>query len=95
MTLPIVISFHDRWSYNNTLEIGSLMMSSPSAGPIQISEFLERWSIPLNDFSSETPEPIFFKLHVEPSDKGELKICTNGQGLLVKMAAMPIYGKNT
>ena len=28
---------------------------------------------PLNDFSSETPGPIFFKLHVDPSVKGGLK----------------------
>ena len=39
-TLPIVISFRDRWYYIFTLEIGSLTSSS-SAGPIQISEFLE------------------------------------------------------
>ena len=49
----------------------------------------------LSDFSSVTPGPIFFKLHVEPSVKGGLKICSNGCGLLIKMAAMPIYGKNT
>ena len=47
----------------------------------------------LNDFSSETSGPIFFKLHVEPSVKGGLKICSNGHGPLIKMAAMPIYGK--
>ena len=35
---------------------------------------------PLNDFSSETAGPIFFKLHVESSVKGGLKICTNGHG---------------
>ena len=28
----------------------------------------------LNDFSSETPEPNFFEIHVEPSVKGGLKI---------------------
>ena len=44
---------------------------------------------------SVTSGPIFFKLYVEPSIKGELKICSNGHGLLIKMAAMPIYGKNT
>ena len=50
-------------------------------------------STPSNKFSSETPGPIFFKLHVEPSVKGGLKICTNGHGPLIKMAAMPINGK--
>ena len=49
---------------------------------------------PLNIFS-EAPGPIFFKLHMEPSVKGMLKIYTNGHGPLIKMAAMPIYGKNT
>ena len=43
----------------------------------------------------ETLRPIFFKLHVGPSFKGGLKICTNGYGPLSKMAAMPIYGKNS
>ena len=52
-------------------------------------------STPLNDFSFETPRPIFFKFHVEPSVKGGLKIYTNGHGSLIKMAVMPIYGKNT
>ena len=39
-----------------------------------------RPSTHLNDFSSETPGPNFFKLNVEPSGKGGLKICTNGHG---------------
>ena len=50
-------------------------------------------SAPLNDFSSEVPGPIFFKLHVEPSVKGGLKIYINGQGMITKVAAIPIYGK--
>ena len=57
------------------------------------SSVVVRPSSPLNDFSSETPGPIFFKLHVEPSVQGRLKICSNGHGPLTKMAAMPIYGK--
>ena len=50
-------------------------------------------STPSNDFSSEAPKPVFFKLHVEPSFEGGLKIYTNSHGPLDKMAAMPIYGK--
>ena len=46
---------------------------------------------PLNDFSSETPGPVFLKLYV----KGGLKICTNGHGPLIEMTAIPIYGKHT
>ena len=49
----------------------------------------------LNDFSSETPWSNFFKLHVEPCVKGGLKFCINGHSPLSKVAAMPIYGKNT
>ena len=45
---------------------------------------------PLNDFY-QTPGPNFFKLHVAPSVKGGLKICTNGHGPLIKMSAMSIY----
>ena len=45
---------------------------------------------PLNDFSSVTAGPIFFKLHVESSVEGGLKIYTNGHAPLIKVAAMPI-----
>ena len=48
---------------------------------------------PLNNFSSETPGPVFFKFHMESSVNGELEIGTNGHGLLIKMAPMSIYGK--
>ena len=47
----------------------------------------------LNDFSSETPEPFFLKFHTRPFVNGELKICSNGHGPLIKSAAIPIYGK--
>ena len=33
-------------------------------------------------------------LHVEPFVKGRMKSFTNGHGLLIKMAAMPICSKN-
>ena len=46
-----------------------------------------------NDFSSKTPGPIFFKLHLEPSFKGGLKICTDGHCPFINMAAMLMYGK--
>ena len=44
---------------------------------------------PLNDFSTETSDPNFFKLHVEPFVKGRLKICTNGHGLLIRPLQCP------
>ena len=48
----------------------------------------------LNIFSSETTEPIEAKFHMEsPWDWGT-KVCSNGSGHLIKMAVMPIYGKN-
>ena len=52
-----------------------------------------RPSTPLNVFFSETPGPHLFNFHVEPSVKGGLKIYTNCHCTLIKMAAMPIYGK--
>ena len=54
-----------------------------------------RLSTLLNDFSSETPRPVFFKLHMEPSVKVGLKICSNGHGSFIKLAAMPKNSKNT
>ena len=38
---------------------------------------------PLNDFSSEPPGPIFFKLLAEPSVEEGLNVCTNDHGLLI------------
>ena len=53
-----------------------------------------RPSTHLNDFS-ETPGPIFFKLHMKPPVKEGLKIYINTHGPLIKMATVPIYNKNT
>ena len=61
------------------------------------SVVVRRPSTPLNDSSSETPKPVFFKQHVQPSVTGSgwgLKICTNGHGSLIKMAVMPIKTLN-
>ena len=58
------------------------------------SSSIIRPSTPLNNFS-ETPGPIFFKFLLVPFVNGGLKICTNGLSPLIKMTAMPIYGKNT
>ena len=44
--------------------------------------------------SSETAWPIKAKFYVEPLWEGGTKVCINGPGLMTKMAAMPIYGKN-
>ena len=58
--------------------------------------FTRRPSTPLDDFSSETSAPLLFEHHVKPSVKGWgwVKICSNGQGLVINIAAMPIYGQN-
>ena len=50
---------------------------------------------PLKDFCSETPGPIFFKFHLEPSVYGGLKICSISHVPLIKMAAMSIYIDST
>ena len=47
-----------------------------------------------NIFSSETTGPIQTKFHMEPPWNGGTKVCSNGQGHMTKVAAMPIYGKN-
>ena len=47
-----------------------------------------------NDFSSGASGPVLRKFHLEPSWGREMKDCKNGCGPLIKMAAMPIYGKN-
>ena len=46
-----------------------------------------------NIFSSETAWPIKAKFFVEPPWEGGTKVHINGPGHM-KMAAMPIYGKN-
>ena len=47
-----------------------------------------------NDFSSGASGPILLNFHMEPPLVWGMKDCWNGRGLLTKMAAMPIYGKN-
>ena len=48
-----------------------------------------------NVFSSETTWPIEAKLNVQPPWQGGKKVYINGPGHMTKMAATPIYGKNT
>ena len=48
-----------------------------------------------NIFSSETAWPIKAKLYGEPPWEGGTKVYINGPGHMTKMAAMPIYGKNS
>ena len=43
---------------------------------------------------SETAGSIEAKFHVEPPWDEGTKVCLRGPGHLIKMAAMPIYGKN-
>ena len=48
-----------------------------------------------NIFSSETTGTIELKFHMEtPRDAGTI-VCSNGPGHMTKMAATPIYGKNS
>ena len=47
-----------------------------------------------NDFSSETARPFSIKFHMQHPGNGKWKNCSNGPGLMAKMATMPIYGKN-
>ena len=45
-------------------------------------------------FSSLTTGQIETKFHVEPPWDGGTKFCSNGHGHMIKVAAMPIHGKN-
>ena len=47
-----------------------------------------------SNISSETTAPIEAKFHVEPHWNGGTKVCSNGPGHIIKMAAMPTYGEN-
>ena len=47
-----------------------------------------------NFISLETARLIESKCHVNPPSDGGKKICSNGPGHMIKMAAMSIYGKN-
>ena len=44
-------------------------------------------------FSSETAWPIKAKFYMEPPWVGGTKVNINGPGHMIKVAAMPIYGK--
>ena len=48
----------------------------------------------LNIFSSETTEPVNVKSHMELLWDGGTKVSSNGPGHMIKVATMPIYGKN-
>ena len=48
-----------------------------------------------NIFFSETAWRIKAKLYVEPPWEGGTKVYINGPGHMTKMAARPIYGKNS
>ena len=48
-----------------------------------------------NFFFLETAWPIEAKFYVEPPLDGGTKVWTNGLGHMTKMAAMPVYGKNS
>ena len=47
-----------------------------------------------NFFLLETARPIEAKFNVEPQWDGGTNICSNGPSHMIKMAAIPIYGKN-
>ena len=55
---------------------------------------VRRTSTVSNIFSPETTGPIEAKFHLEPPWDGRTKVCSNGPGHIIKMAAMPINGKN-
>ena len=46
------------------------------------------------DFSSETTRLISIKFHMQSLDRGGKKVYIFRPGHMIKMDAMPIYGKN-
>ena len=66
----------------------------PCSGVRPSASVVRRPSTISNIFSSETAWPIKAKFYVEPPWKGGTKVCINGPGHMIKMAAMPIYDKN-
>ena len=46
-----------------------------------------------NNFSSDTTRPISDKFHMQLPGKGGKKVYIFGPGHMIKMAALPIYGK--
>ena len=75
---PIVISLFTVFSSTEPKTQDDHMSSVVVRRPLSVCLS----SAPLNDFSIETPGPFFFKLHVNPSVKGDLKICMNCHGPL-------------
>ena len=50
---------------------------------------------PFSKIFSKTAGPIKAKFHMEPQWDGGTKVCSRGLGHMTKVAATPIYGKNT
>ena len=79
------------------------VFSSPeplgSQGELIVYQWIRRPSVRRpqcsNIFFSETAWPIKAKFYVEPPWEGGTKVYINGPGHMTKMAATPIYGKNT
>ena len=60
-----------------------------------LSVVFSRPSTISNVFSCETTWPIEAKFYVQPPWQGGKKVYINGPGHMTKMAATPIYGKNS
>ena len=62
---------------------------------VYLSVIVRRPSTISNVFFSETTWPIEAKFYVQPPWQGGKKVYINDPGHMTKMAATPIYGKNT
>ena len=78
---------------NKQLSESIVVFSSPEPSGSQGELIVYPCSGP-NILSSETAWPIKAKFYVEPPWEGGTKVYINGPGLMTKMAATPIYGKN-
>ena len=79
------------------LNPGTLTYSTSSLTTELPSHTVDLWhwsSVIFKFFSVEATRPIEAKFHVDFSWDGGTNVCSNGLGHMIKMVAMPIYGKN-
>ena len=83
--LHCLIKVANPFSYNQNCPRGYL--------PLPLG-YIYMYKLPLSLNFFETAWPMFTRFHIRPVE-GVLSICSNSFASLKKMAAMPIYDKNT
>ena len=81
--------------FSNCTDCHTHMFHSLKMSPQANSEQIVRRKHSTNILSSETTGPIKAKFHTDPQWAEEMKVSSPHQGHMTKMAATPIYDKNT